>query len=183
MSINFTFGQVKGLSRIADADDARFYVGCVHITQDGYAIVSNAATLLKTKIAGDVPAADTLGAGLKIEKLEQCAAIAKTSKALGVAFDVQPDNVENGRYPPYDAAYPNKDCTELVAQYQIDELINVLTAMKDALGAKKGQAGAKKGQAVVQFSIEQGKGMTKPTLLNAHSTDGEVEGLIVPCRG
>ena len=115
---------LNALLQIANTDDSLWYTNGVYFT-NSVAIACDAVLLVKTGCFTEENADSVF---IKTAYLKQQLTIAKALKAATVSLTPDESNTMPGKYPPYILAFPINPVT--FAQYNLNQLITVLTALK-----------------------------------------------------
>lgn len=127
MTIHITTKDLTALLKIAKTNDTRYYVNCVCFTAT-QAVAADGVTLIRIPCAMETE--EGKGILVKTEYLKKQLAVTKALGLSTVILEPTEDDILSGMYPPVDDAFP----VNLVpfARYNLDQLLQVLTALKSA---------------------------------------------------
>lgn len=128
MTIHITTKDLTALLKIAKTNDSRYYVNCVCFTAT-QASATYAVTLIRIPCAMETRE-DGESILVKTEYLKKQLAVTKALGSATVILEPTEEDIMPGKYPPTDAAFPSSPTP--FARYNLDQLLQVLTALKSA---------------------------------------------------
>jgi hypothetical protein len=173
--VTMTVKQARALACILDEKEERYYGRCVNVGSDGVLTASDSQVLLRIKAIKVEPSPEEHGnAGIMISAIDTAMKLAGVQKQPMFEMQLNMKNTVHGAYPDPKYAFPQVHKEKFLASYNLDNLINILTAMKKASIAKS---------PVIDIHFEEyacGASCTRPIKLSLPEED--IVALITPSR-